>query len=100
MSYFEETKVTNSSGTAINPTEEESIVLLRRIVKLLESSAVVDSANRQKVVVESLPTLTTVTTVATLTNMATIGSVDPRYLFIDTARNAYANCIRSKLSFS
>lgn len=54
-----------------------------------------------------LPTVTTVGTVntvgistATYLGGGTGGGVDSRYLMVDTARNAYANSIRSKLSFS
>lgn len=75
---------------------DESLVLLRRIVKLLESNAVVDAANRQRMVVESLPTLATVSTV---TNIGAIAGQGLQQ-FVDIARNAYANGIRSKLNFS
>lgn len=100
MSYFEQTRVTNTSGVAINPAEEESITLLKRIVKLLESNAVVDVANRQRITVEVLPTLATVTTVSSITNLAAWGGVDPRYSIMDTARNTYANGIRKNLTFT
>lgn len=81
---------------------EESLILLRRIVKLLESNAVVDSANRQRMVVEALPTLGSVTTVTTVSTVSNIGTVAGHGLqqFVDIARNAYANGIRSKLDFS
>jgi hypothetical protein len=94
MSYFEKTKVTDSTGTLVNPATEESVLLLRRIVKQLEASATQDSANRQIVSVATgaLSTLSTVTT------LNQFNGVDPRYLFMDTARNAYANGIRSKLT--
>lgn len=78
---------------------DESLILLRRIVKLLESNAVVDSANRQRMVVESLPTLGTVTTVSTVSNIGTVAGHGLQQ-FVDIARNAYANGIRSKLNFS
>ena len=75
---------------------EEANILLRRIVKLLESNAVVDSANRQKVAIEGA---SIVTTVSTVSNMVAIGGMDHRQ-FIDISRNTYANCIRNKLNFS
>jgi hypothetical protein len=78
---------------------EESLILLRRIVKLLESNAVVDSANRQRMVVEALPTLASVTTVSTVSNIGTVAGHGLQQ-FVDIARNAYANGIRSKLNFS
>lgn len=74
----------------------ESIVLLRRLVKLLESNAIVDAGNRQKVVIEGSSTVTTVSTVSNVTTMAG----QNQQQFIDIARNAYANGIRSKLNFS
>ena len=79
----------------------ESLVLLRRIVNLLESNAVVDAANRQRVAVEVIPTTTVQGTVAvtTVTNIGTIAGHGLQQ-FVDIARNAYANGIRSKLDFS
>lgn len=107
--------VTNAANTRINPATqetlallatEESTALLRRIVRQIDSLAVVDSAQRQKVTIDSitgsltLATVTTVTTVSTVTsvtNLAGFGGVDPRFMLIDTARNAYANGIRAVL---
>lgn len=106
--------INNAAGTRVSPATEatvaalasdESVLLLRRIARHMESLAVVDSAQRQRVTIDSgtLPAVTTVTTVTTITNavpvgnVATLGSVDPRYLYIDTARTAYANGIRANL---
>lgn len=121
MSYFEQTKITNAAGTAINPVQDETVILLRRIAKLLESSAVTDSSQRQRVVVEQTTAANlnvtasgTVnsTAVATTVNMgqvvvgfggqavAAANIVDSRFQLIDIARNSYANCIRSKLTWS
>ncbi len=100
MSYFEQTKVTDSTGTLINPVQDENIVLLRKITKLLEASATADSSQRQRVTVEGATiTSGTVTTVGSVTSAVALGGVDARYLFIDTARNAYANGIRTNLSW-
>ncbi len=113
--------VNDTTDTQINPATDDSAMLLRRLVKQSDSLAVVDSAQRQKVTVDSftaglaLPTVTavgTVTTVTTVTTCSTVtsvtavasvtalGGVDGRYLFIDTARNASANGIRNSLVFS
>jgi len=121
MTYFPQTSNgqatnDNSSPVVISSDQignnqlatDESIVLLRRMVKLLESNAVVDAANRQRMVVESLPTLASVTTVSTVTNLGTVSTVtnlgtiagQGLQQFVDIARNAYANGIRSKLNFS
>jgi hypothetical protein len=83
----------NSLATA------ESIVLLRRIARLLESQSVVDGQQRQRIVVDS-GAITTVTTVGTTTTLNQLSGVDAKWFLTDTARNAYANGIRSKLSWS
>jgi hypothetical protein len=46
----------DSTGVSINPASEESITLLRRILKVLESSQIVDTKQRQRVVVEAIGT--------------------------------------------
>jgi hypothetical protein len=75
---------------------EEALVLLRRMVKLLESNAVVDVANRQRVVVEGSANINGTVTVSNISTMAGYGQQQ----YIDIARNAYANGIRSKLDFT
>lgn len=77
---------------------EESLILLRRIAKLLESNATVTTGQRQLVVVDNIVagTVTTVQTVSAITNML---NVDHRQ-FIEIARNTFANSIRNKLNFS
>ena len=113
MSYFEQTKLTRSDGTVINPVEDESIGLLRRITKQLESNATVDYANRQRVVLDSLPGAAVTTAVPVsgtfwqTTQAVSISQanaawvpVDQRYQCIDAARMAYAVGIRNNLIFS
>lgn len=99
--------------------DNESIRLLRRMVKLMESQATVDISNRQKVVVEgSLPTvlwwytvwwaLTNYPTWWAPINNPTTGfflqtwswPVDPRWTNIDQARLTYNQWTRSHLSFT
>lgn len=89
--------ILNASGTTINPATEETLVLLRRMVKLMEPLAVQDSQQRQRVAVETIANMATLTT---LTNMTGFGGVDGRFHFIDMARNAYANGIRNNLNFN
>jgi hypothetical protein len=85
--------------------QDESVPLLRRIVKLLEVSANGDIANRQRIVLDAITgalTLTTVTTVGTVsavTNIAAIAGLDQRQ-FADTARISYNTGIRDKLIFT
>ncbi len=123
MSYFDQTRVSNAAGTAINPVQDETIILLRRIAKLLESSAVTDSSQRQRVIVEqgtaanllvtaSGTVAANSTAVASTVNMgqvvvgfggqatAAANIIDSRFSLIDIARNTYSNGIRSKLSWS
>ncbi len=122
MSNFEQMRVTNAAGTAINPARKEDVealpsgmndalFILRQIRKILEPLATQDLQQRQRVVIDAgsittLPTVANVTTVATLTtvtnnvpaNVVQFNGVDPRFFLMDTARNAYANGIRSKLT--
>jgi hypothetical protein len=92
------------------PSSDEAIALLRRMVKLMEPSATQDLQQRQRVVVEN-STITAIQgnaanlnanvgTVSTVTNIAGLGGVDPRFQFIDQARNAYANGIRANITNS
>lgn len=92
------------------PVRDDLLVMLSRIVKLLESNAVVDSAQRQRVsldtvaagvtlpAVTTVGTVSTITTVSTLTNAASIAGMD-REQFINIAKQTYATSIRSQLSF-
>jgi hypothetical protein len=118
MAYFEQTNVTNEKGQIVNPATEESIILLRRMVKILESQNATDIANRQRVTIDAitgaltLATITTVGTVSAVTGITnalpagtnTIGSVNlggaDQRQFIDISRTNYNTGIRSKLTFS
>ena len=99
------------------------VPLLLKIMKILESNTVVDSSNRQRVVVESLtmPALVAgaaaigavgtaqttntpgnpyATQTTTTANNVLEGPVDQRWRIINEARNVFANSIRPNLSFS
>lgn len=92
---------------------DDLLRMLSRIVKLLESNAVVDQQQRQRVVIEgSLPvgtngignigTVTSVTTCATVssvTNIAANAGMD-REQYINVARTAYNTGIRTQLQFT
>ena len=103
MSYIDIKNVgmVDTTNTQINPVQDETVILLRRLLQLAQTLGVVDSTQRQRVTVEVLPNVVigsgTITTVSSLTNVAAFGNVDPRYQFLDAARNAYANSIRTKL---
>lgn len=89
------------------------LAMLSRIVKLLESNAVVDQQQRQRISLDTIPagvTLPTVTTVGTVTTATTVGTVNTvanqtalagmdRELHINTAKQTYALSIRSRLEF-
>jgi hypothetical protein len=107
MAYFEQTNINNDRGQTVNPATEEQIVLLRRIVKLMESQATVDVANRQRIAIDAVGAGITVPVsigAALPAGANTIGSVNiglaDHRQFIDMARTAYNTGIRSKLTFS
>jgi hypothetical protein len=106
-------------------TSSEEALLLRRLVKIMESQANTDSSLRQRVVVENISGTTLGRSMTGLDsgagvaapNMVTaaapfsapnatyfqavwVGPVDQRFQIMDQARNAYANGIRNNLSFS
>jgi len=108
----------DSQSNLINPATDDGVTYLRRIVKLMESQAVVDNANRQRITLDSLGTGTaitttvpvsgtvtatvtgaTVTTVSTVTNMTTLAGQNQQ-MFQDFAKTAYATGIRQNLIFS
>jgi hypothetical protein len=87
----------------------QQVILLRRLNKLMESQATIDSNQRQRVTIDSiasvtLPTVTTVGTVNTVgttntvTNTNQFAGVDLRWQWMENARVAYNTGIRSKLS--
>jgi hypothetical protein len=90
---------------AVVSRTDDLVVMLSRIVKLLESNAVVDQQQRQRIAVDSflatIPTLTTVTTVTTVTTLANataIAGMD-REQWINAAKSVYAQSIRARLEF-
>ena len=138
MAYFEQTRLTDSDGIVINPAEQQTlytvdppnnsagpvvrtqagsvddqIILLRRIVKILETQAAADSAQRTRITLDAITAgLTlgtvgtvstisggTITTVSTVTNTAQLAGYDQR-LYTDWARTAYNTGIRQRLTFT
>lgn len=102
----------DSTDTRINPAQEDSVILLRRIVKLMESQATVDLGNRQRVTIDSLgalgatmPVSGSLTTAGTVSTVSTVSAITTflgqnQQAFQDVARNTYANGIRNNLIFS
>lgn len=89
------------ANVRITPAQDDSVTLLRRLVKLMESQAVVDNQMRQRIVVDAgtITTVSTVTAVTTLTTINQIAGVDSRWQILDWSRQAYNSGIRGNLSW-
>jgi hypothetical protein len=100
-----------TTGLAQDDSVNSTEALLRRILKALESSGMVDGQTRQRVTLDAISaaltlatvttvgtvtTVTGVTTVTTLTNLSQIAG-DSRPL-LDLSRIAYNTGIRAKLN--
>ena len=106
-----------------DPLTENTFLMFKRLVKLMESNAVTDINNRQRIAVETIsgtglgtsvggvaagvpgPNVVTSYAPTTTGNSNTwqqvwIGPVDQRWQIIDAARMNYDNSIRSHLTFS
>ena len=114
MAYFEATKIKDSAGNLIDPVDDAQFVLLRRIVKLMESQAAVDPQQRQRITIDAATVSAAVTvaqataaslnatvtgTLTAVTNLAGLFSWNQQILS-DPARTAYNTGIRSQLTFS
>ena len=98
MSYIDvkEVQVQNEAGALINPAENETIILLRRIVQILQPISTQDANNRQRVSVDNGLNIAG----DTIGNVQTMNGFDTRFWWADAARNTYANGIRQNLIFS
>jgi hypothetical protein len=86
----------------INPSTDESVVLLRRLIQLLTPIGVQDANQRQRVSLDAAPASISVLSATASnfnTNTALVGSVDARFPIIDQARNTFANGIRQNLTY-
>lgn len=110
--------ILDKDNVKVSPATEDSILYLRRIVKLMESQAVVDAGNRQRITLDSLGTGTAITTTVpvsgtvtsnigtgTLSAVTTVSAITTvlgqnHQAFQDVARNTYANGIRNNLIFT
>ena len=109
------------TNITINPATDDSVILLRRMVKIMESQATVDAQNRQKINIDAMgtagsattsnitvpvtlsgsPTVTLSSQAVTLTSTAvTTLNGQNQQMFQDPARMAYAVGIRNNLTFS
>lgn len=101
MSYFEKTKLTDSSGILINPVREESLTLLRRIFQLLKPLSMVTGGGSNRLNVD-VTTVTNVANIATgalasVTTVNNLGGITTFDLLKAMSRTAYSNGIRSKI---
>jgi len=121
-------RILNTSDQEINPATEESIVLLRRILKVIESNSTIDSQQRQKITLDNITTSydiqpdpdpetgivpDPITYLVGLDNVTSLGAIsavggtypsadfgiDIRWQLMSQARNSYANNIRPCLTW-
>ena len=86
---------------------ESLIAMMSRMVKMMESNAIVDSAQRQRVVVDAgtVTTVTGVTTVSTVSAVTAVSNIIAnagmdREQYINISKQAVALGIRSRLTFA
>ena len=100
--------ILNASGTTINPATDETVLLLRRMLKLMEPLSVQDTNQRQRISLDASTTTVAVAqatasslnaNVGTVGNISLIAGIDPRFQFIDNARIAFATGIRNNLTY-
>lgn len=99
MSYIDlrSVQVQDASGVTINPAQDETVILLRRLVQIAQTLGVTDSAQRQRVAVETMPTTAVTISSGTVTTVNQFAGVDVRYQMVDWARTAYNTGIRANL---
>ena len=90
MSATDDLQIFYEDATS-NAASDESVILLRRISKLLEPLATQDGQQRQRIAIDS-------STVTLTTAPASFASVDARFSIADWARTAYNTGIRAKLT--
>jgi hypothetical protein len=114
MSYFERFAIKRTDGKTVNPAEEESITLLRRIFQALKPLGQITGGGSNRLSVDintgtiaTVSTVTTVTTTTTVTNLTNFvpgaGAIGPVTgggfeLMKATSRNAYNNGVRANVS--
>jgi len=96
LQIFYEDGLSAASDNSVQVIGDVALTL-KRIAKNMESLQVVDSLQRQRVVVE---TLANMTTLGQCNAVNGLGGVDPKQLMIDLARTAYNAGIRNNLTFS
>jgi hypothetical protein len=105
----QDVSLSNPMPTVANQSDD-LLRMLSRLIKILECNAVVDQQQRQRVTIDAITGSLVLGTVSTVTNMATLSTVNTvaaqtalagmdREMYINIAKNTYANSIRSQLSF-
>jgi hypothetical protein len=85
---------------------DNMLAMLGRIVKLLESNAVVDQQQRQRVTLDSIAGSLTLGTVSAVSNVNAVANVAAqtgmagmdREMYINIAKQTYATAIRPRLT--
>lgn len=90
--FWQATQPVSMAALPTDGASDSTIIHLRKIIKLLETLTVVDSAQRQRVALDAI------TATITVTNQTTLAGMD-REMYINQARNA-ANSLRQQLVFS
>ena len=89
---------------------DDLLRMLSRLVKILECNAVVDQQQRQRITIDAITGSLVLGTVSTVSNLVAVGTVSTvaaqttlggmdREMYINVAKNTYANSIRSQLTF-
>jgi dihydroxyacetone kinase-like predicted kinase len=100
--------IVDGDGFLIKPSRLETLIaLMARAVKLLDSNAIVDNAQRQRIVVDA-GTITTVSAVTAVSSVTTVSNVNAiaavagmdREQYINISKQTMAQGIRSRLTFA
>ena len=104
MAYNETTRVADSEYNVVDPATTAGQRLMRALLQLLKPlSFITSGTGRLSVDVNAITggTITTVTGVTTVSNVAgitNIGGLSGFELQYNTARAAYAQCVRSRIT--
>jgi len=96
MSYIDvkEVNLLDEDGQVINPAQDESVILLRRLLFMAQSLGARDGAGYLRVNISNQD-LSLVQT-----NIGTYGGITPTQQLTDWARTAYNTGIRANITFS
>jgi len=95
------------ASLATTPTQvvgnqtDDLLRMLSRLIKMMESNATVDQQQRQRITLDAITgslTLATVTTVGNVAAQTGLAGMD-REMYINIAKQTYAQSIRSRLEF-